>query len=127
MTLAELRTKANAKLTPLWESVQRLQNRAFTQNGTYKAIPVRKLNIEQSERFDVWGRVLADDTGYSLQVLVVDEATGKQYARSQGYGTGTTFNWQVVSVELPQLIECGPPNSMLVEKVGENGAKLITF
>jgi hypothetical protein len=116
MTLAELRDKANAKLTPLWGSVQRLQTKYYQNHGTYKDIPIRKLNIENSERFDVWGRVVADATGYSMQVLVVDEATGDQYARAQGEGTGTTFAWKKVSVgTLPSLPESGLPNSMHVE------------
>ena len=127
MTLTELRYKANAKLTPLWKSVQLLEEKAYATNNTYKSIPVRKLNIEQSERFDIWGRVVANDTGYSLQVIVFDEATGKQYARAQGYGTGTTFAWKVVDVgTLPSSVDSALPNSLCVERNGNEGT-VITF
>ena len=124
MTLAELRDKANTKLTPVWDAVEKFETRYFTKNGAYKAVPIRKLNIEQSERFDVWARVVADATGFSLQVLV--ELDGTQYARAKGYGTGQTFAWKTVSVGTLATSDDGPPNSFYIERY-ENGGKLIAF
>lgn len=126
MTLTELRDKANTVLTPLWSSVQIFENNYFHKNNTYKTIPICKLHLPIGTRFDVWGRVVADAAGYSAQILV--EYGGKQYARAQGHGTGTTFNWKEVSVGTlgTDGEQSGPPNSMLVESNGTIG-KIITF
>lgn len=126
MTLAKLRTKAYNVLTPLWQSIQTFENRYYTKNGTYKSIPIRKLHIPSADRFDVWARVVANDTGYSGQILV--EFDGKQYARAQGYGTGTTFDWKEVSLGTLDTTgeSYGPPNSFMVES-NTNGGTVITY
>ena len=120
LTLPQLREKANARLTPMWTAMQKIQAKYLARTGAYKAVPIRKLHIETSDYIDVWGRVVADGAnGYSMQVLV--EFEGKQYARAAGHGTGEQFNWKEVSV--PSLLTEkdgefeGPPNSMKIEDV----------
>lgn len=126
MTLTELKAKAYATLTPLWKSVVTFETKYYDRNATYKAIPIRKLHLPIADKFDVWGRVLADQTGYALQILV--EVNGTQYARSKGYGTGTTFDWRTVNLgTLGTDGEYdGPPNSFVVERT-DGGGKIITF
>ena len=116
LTLAQLRDKADTFLTPIWLKIRDYELAYYDQNSTYKDFPVRKLQTPADDKVGVWVRVLADSNGFSVQALV--EFDGKQYARSQGYGTGTTFAWQeVTGITLP-IEETGlTPNSVLLEEV----------
>lgn len=112
MTLAQLRNRADAILTPLWQAVRDTELAYYKRFGTYRDVSVRKLHLPAQEKCDVYARVVADNNGFSLQVLA-DDGTN-QYARGQGYGDGVTFDWKKVTVDVSNAEGeyAGPPQSM---------------